>query len=72
MDKSIDISFVFNINEEESSSKNQINLEFNFEEQQSNYASIQFLKKQEFTRDLYTENYPIIFLDVLFPPPKLA
>ncbi len=72
IDNSIDISVAFNVNEEESSSKNQINLEFNFEEQQSNYTSIQFLKKQEFTGDFYTENYPKIFLDIIFPPPKIA
>lgn len=72
IDNSVDISFAFNVNEEESSSKNQINLEFNVEEQPNNYASIHFLQKQDFNGDFYTESYPVVFLDVIFPPPKNA
>ncbi|MBZ9730276.1 hypothetical protein LB467_11320 [Salegentibacter sp. JZCK2] len=72
IDNSIDISLVFDVNEEESSSKNQINLEFNFEKPQSNYASIHYLQEHEYTGDFYTESYPIIFLDIIFPPPKSA
>ena len=72
IDNSVDVSFAFNVNEEESSSKNQINLEFNFEEQNTNYASIHFLQEQDYTKDFYTESYPVVFLDVIFPPPKNA
>ncbi|MBZ9629566.1 hypothetical protein LB465_02150 [Salegentibacter sp. LM13S] len=72
IDNSVDVSFAFNVNEEESSSKNQINLEFNVEEQHTNYASIHFLQEQDYTGDFYTESYPVVFLDVIFPPPKNA
>ncbi len=72
IDNSVDVSFAFNVNEEESSSKNQINLEFNFEEQHTNYASIHFLQEQDYTGDFYTEGYPVVFLDGIFPPPKNA
>jgi hypothetical protein len=72
IDNSVDVSFAFNVNEEESSSKNQINLEFNLEEQNTNYTSIHFLQEQDYTGDFYTENYPVVFLDVVFPPPKNA
>jgi len=72
IDNSVDVSFAFNINEEESSSKNEINLEFNFEEHRSNYASIQYLQEHTHTDVFYTENYPSITLDVICPPPKSA
>lgn len=72
IDNSIDISVVFNVNEEESSSKSQLNLEFNFEEQKSNYASIHYLQKHTDNGDFYTESYPIVFLDVISPPPQIA
>ncbi len=72
IDNSVDVSFAFNVNEEESSSKNEINLEFNLEEHHSNYASIQYLQEHSNTEDFYTESYPIVFLDVIFPPPKNA
>lgn len=72
IDNSVDISYAFNVNEEESSSKNQINLEFHLEEQNSNYTSIHYLQEHQDTGDFYTENYPIVFLDVIYPPPKHA
>lgn len=72
IDSSIDISLVFNINEEESSSKNQINMEYRLEETASNYESIHFLQEQKNPGHFYTEAYPIIFLDVISPPPKQA
>lgn len=72
IDNSVDISFAFNVNEEESSSKNEISLEFNLEEHYSNYTSIQYLQEHVHTQDIYTESYPIVFLDVTYPPPKRA
>lgn len=72
IDNSVDVSFAFNVNEEESSSKNEINLEFNLEESHSNYASIQYLQEHTLTKDIYKESYPIVFLDVICPPPKHA
>lgn len=72
IDNSIDISVAFNVNEEESSSKNQINLEFHLEEQNSNYASIHYLQEYQNAGDFYTESYPVVFLDVIYPPPKHA
>jgi hypothetical protein len=72
IDNSVDVSFAFNVNEEESSSKNEINLEFNLEEHHSNYISIQYLQEHTHTEDIYRESYPIVFLDVICPPPKSA
>ena len=72
IDNSVDISFAFNVNEEESSSKNQINLEFNLEKHNSNYASIQYLQRNTFIKDYYSHSYPSVFLDVICPPPKQA
>ncbi|HKL34834.1 MAG TPA: hypothetical protein VJ899_00945 [Salegentibacter sp.] len=72
IDNSVDVSFAFNVNEEENSSKNQINLEFNLEKHNSNYASIQYLQKHTLTKDYYSESYPIVSLDVICPPPKQA
>ena len=72
IDNSIDVSVVFNVNEEENSSKNEINLEFNLEKQHSNYSSIHYLQEYTHTEDFYTLSYPIVFLDVICPPPKNA
>lgn len=72
IDSSVDISLVFNVNEEESSSKNQISMEYHLEETPSNYESIHFLQEQKNPGHFYTEDYPVIFLDVISPPPKQA
>lgn len=72
IDNSVDITVVFNVNEEESSSKNQISLEYNLEETPSNYESIHFLQEQKNPGHFYTEAYPVIVLDVISPPPKQA
>lgn len=69
IDKSADVSMAFSVNEEESS-KTQINLEFNLEETHSNYLSIHFLQEQKNPGHFYTEAYPVVFLEVISPPPK--
>jgi hypothetical protein len=72
IDNSVDVSFAYNVNEEENSSKNQIGLEYNVEDQASNRLSIQYLQDQKELGDFYTANYPSITLDVIIPPPRLA
>ena len=72
LDSSVDVSVAFNLNEEESSSKTQVSYEFNYEHVSSNYESIHFLQEQKNPGHFYTEAYPVIFLDVISPPPKQA
>ncbi|MGY5849253.1 hypothetical protein [Salegentibacter sp. F14] len=69
IDKSADVSMAYSVNEEESS-KTQINLEFNWEETQSNYLSIHYLQEQNSAGHFYSEAYPVVFIDVISPPPK--
>ena len=72
VDRNIDISIAYNMNEEESSSKNQINLEYNIEEMVSNYESIHFLQIKKEDGHWYKESAYLVFLSISSPPPKLA
>ncbi|WP_300433807.1 hypothetical protein [Christiangramia sp.] len=72
IDRNVDISIAFNVNEEESSSKNQINLEYNIEETVSNYDSIHFLQIRKIDGHFYKENRYKVFLSITSPPPKIA
>ncbi|MDX1761138.1 MAG: hypothetical protein R3218_03200 [Christiangramia sp.] len=72
IDRNVDISIAYNVNEEESSSKNQINLEYNIEENLSNYESIHFLQTQKTDGHYYKEINYNVFLSITSPPPKLA
>lgn len=72
IDRSVDISIAYNVNEEESSSKNQITFEYNIEEMDSNYESIHFLQISKVNGHYYKENTYNVFLSVTSPPPKRA
>ncbi|MCH4822339.1 hypothetical protein ML462_04060 [Gramella lutea] len=72
VDRNVDISIAFNVNEEESSTKNQINLEYNIEEMLSNYESILFLQTKKEDGHWYKENAYLVFLSISSPPPKLG
>lgn len=69
----VDISSYFSMNEEENSVKvPKLMSEFQVNDSKSNLAAIQFLKKQKNKFQYYLNNYKIVFLDVVSPPPKLA
>lgn len=72
IDRNVDISIAYNVNEEESSSKNQITFEYNIEEMDSNYASIHFLQTRKIDSHYYMENVYKVFLPTTSPPPKQA
>lgn len=72
IDRKVDISIAYNVNEEESSSKNQINLEYTIEEMDSNYESIHFLQIRKVDGHYYKENGYMVFLSISSPPPKIA
>lgn len=72
IDRNVDISIAYNVNEEESSSKNQINLEYNVEEMGSNYESIHFLQIRKLDSHYYKENGYRVFLSISSPPPQIA
>ena len=68
-----DISTYFSMNEEENSAKSpKVISEYQFNEHKSSLVSIQFLKKQKTKFNYYLNNYKIVFLDVVSPPPKVA
>ncbi|MFD1094644.1 hypothetical protein [Salegentibacter chungangensis] len=71
IDSAVDISFAYDVNEEESS-KNQLTIEYDIKELHSNYRSIEFLKEQEGHGHYYSNNYRPVCLDVTSPPPKRA
>lgn len=72
IDRNVDISIAYNVNEEESSSKNQITLEYTAEEMSSNYESIHYLQIRKMDGHYYKENGYKVFLSVISPPPKIA
>ena len=68
-----DISTYFSMNEEENSVKlPKLISEFQLCDSKSGLATIQILKKQKNTFQYYQNNYKVVFLDVVSPPPKLA
>lgn len=70
IDDSVDVSYAFTANEEETSSKNLVSFETVLEEINSNYLSIQFLRIKKGNGYSYLEGYHQIYLDVVSPPPK--
>lgn len=70
IDSNVDISLAYNVNEEESSSKNQITFEYNIESQGSNYQSIHFLQIRKIDGHYYKEHLYDVVLPVTSPPPK--
>jgi hypothetical protein len=72
IDSGIDISIAYNVNEEESSSKNQITFECNIESIDSNYESIHFLQFRKIDEHYYSENLYSVVLPITLPPPKLV
>jgi len=66
-----DISVAFNLDEEENSSKNQVDLEFHFAEIRKNEESILFHQKHDDEFHYKERNY-LVILNVLSPPPKAA
>lgn len=72
IDREVDISIAYNVNEEESSSKNQITFEYNVEEIGSNYDSIHFLQTRKVDGHYYKENGYKVFLSITSPPPKMV
>lgn len=69
IDESVDVSYAFTANEEETSSKNLVSFETLLEES-SNYKSIKFLRTKKGNRYSYQEDYHRIYLEVVSPPPK--
>lgn len=61
------------MNEEENSVKvPKLMSEFHANDSKSSLAAIKFLKKQKNKFQYYLNNYKMVFLDVVSPPPKLA
>ncbi|MDT0641993.1 hypothetical protein RM553_04030 [Zunongwangia sp. F363] len=73
IDKSVDVSAAFNVNEEENSSNYNF-FEFHFQQNNhpSNYESIHFLQERKVVDHYFDQDYHNIFLDVISPPPKAA
>lgn len=71
IDNNADVSFAFIVNEEENSSKNQVECEYIIERNHhiSQYSSIHFLQEQENWHS-YIEDYHDVFLDIISPPPQ--
>ncbi|MBT8295606.1 MAG: hypothetical protein KJO51_04250 [Gramella sp.] len=72
VDRTVDISIAYKVNEEESSTKNQITFEYTIEEMDSNYESIHFLQTRKTDGHYYKENVYDVFLSITSPPPKIA
>ncbi len=61
------------MNEEENSVKvPKLMSEFHINDSKSCLVAIQFLKKQKNKFQYFLNNYKMVFLDVVSPPPKLA
>ncbi|SRX52545.1 hypothetical protein [Aequorivita sp. CIP111184] len=68
-----DVSTFFSMNEEENSNKMpKPNFVFVIEKIQSNYESLEFLKKQKDKDSFQIDNYSKVFIDVVSPPPRVA
>jgi hypothetical protein len=69
----VDMSTYFSMNEEENSVKlPKLMTEYHTNDSKSGLTTIQFLKKQKKSYQYYLNNYKMVFLDVVSPPPKLA
>lgn len=68
-----DVSSYFSMNEEENSLKlPKLISEYQVNDSKSSLTAIQFLKKQKNNFQYYLNNYKMVFLDVVSPPPKIA
>ena len=67
LDRSVDISIAYNVNEEENSSKNQVALEYTLEELDSNYESIYFLQMLNEDGHYYKESKYKVFIPITSP-----
>ena len=68
-----DISSYFSMNEEENSLKlPKLMSEYHVNVSNSSLATILLLKKQKDKFQYYLNNYKMVFLEVVSPPPKLA
>ncbi len=72
IDDSVDVSYAFTANEEETSSKNLVSFESLVEETFSSHASIEYLRTHEKRGYSYKEDYHQVYLEVICPPPKNA
>lgn len=71
VDQDADLSIAYAMNEEDTSAKNQVDLEFHFPELKTNEESILFHKEHDDEFHYKEKNYNVI-LNVLSPPPKKA
>ena len=68
-----DISSYFSMNEEENSLKlPKLMSEYHANDSKSSLATILLLKKQKDKFQYYLNNYKMVFLEVVSPPPKQA
>ncbi len=68
-----DVSTFFSMNEEENSNKMpKPNFVFVIEKIQSNYESLEFLKKQKNKDGYQIDKYSKVIIDVVAPPPRIA
>jgi len=68
-----DVSSYFSMNEEENSLKlPKLMSEFHVNDSKSSLATIQLLRKHKNKYQYYLDNYKMVFLDVISPPPKMA
>lgn len=68
-----DVSSYFSMNEEENSIKlPKLMAEYQMNDSKSGLTTIQFLKKQKSLFHHYLNNYKMVFLEVVSPPPKVA
>jgi len=71
IDKHTDISYVFSSTEEEHA-KNNINIEFTFNDHRSNQFSIDFLSKKAIIWHKEKHDLQSLYPEVISPPPELA
>lgn len=72
IDENVDISMAFTASEEENSSKTQLAFEFNIQDVIPGAFSGFFSQDLSPLNHSYKEGYRLVFLDVLYPPPKQA
>ena len=71
IDEHTDISYVFSTAEEEHA-KNNVNIEYTFNEIRANQFSIDFLSKKSLVWDKEKHNLQSLYPDVTSPPPEQA
>ena len=69
----VDISSYFSLNEEEHSHKvPKLTSEFQTNDSKSFVSAIQFLKQQRYRFQYHQDNYKMVYLEVVSPPPRMA